>query len=195
MVKLEVDKLNKEEVRAANKRMKSGKSVGPDDIPARQSRPLKNLRAEKLHVLSAEFIRRFTDFESQKCRFEMLSNPIVVDMKRASTNLQMELIELQCSDTLKLKYDSVCAAHFPCFLPDTPLQLHAQAAQILSVFTSTYLCEQLFSLMKMNKSPLRSLTDEHLHSILRISSAQSLNPDMMHLHLKEMQVSDFNQSE
>ncbi|KAI5086125.1 general transcription factor II-I repeat domain-containing protein 2-like [Silurus meridionalis] len=135
--------------------------------------------AEKLCVHSAEFTRRFTDFEALKCRFELLSNPFVVDVESAPTNLQMDLIELQCRDTLKSKYDSVCAAQFPCFLPDTLLQLRAQAAQTLSMFNSTYLCKKLFSLMKMNKTPLRRLTDEYLHSILRISSAQSLNPDMM----------------
>ncbi|KAF7709765.1 general transcription factor II-I repeat domain-containing protein 2-like [Silurus meridionalis] len=91
----------------------------------------------------------------------------------------MELIELQCSDKLKSKYDFVGAAQLPCFLPDTLPQLRAQAAQMLFMFGSTYLCEQLFSLMKMNNTPLRSrLTDEHLHLILRISTAQSLNPDI-----------------
>lgn len=65
----------------------------------------------------------------------------------------------------------------PQFLPDTLPQLRAHAAQMLSMFGSTYLCEQLFSLMKINKATHRSrLTDKH-HSVLRISSAQSLTPD------------------
>ena len=34
---------------------------------------------EKLSALSAEFTRRFSDFEAQKCRFELLSNPFAVD--------------------------------------------------------------------------------------------------------------------
>lgn len=53
---------------------------------------------EKLSVLSAEFTRRFADFEAQKCRFVLLTNPFAVNVKSAPTNLQMELIELQCSD-------------------------------------------------------------------------------------------------
>ena len=57
--------------------------------------------AEKLSTLSSEFIRRFADFEAQKCRFELLSNLFAVDMESAPTNLQMELIELRCCDTLK----------------------------------------------------------------------------------------------
>lgn len=75
--------------------------------------------AEKINVLSAEFSRRFADSEAQKGRFELLTNPFGIYVKSAPTNLQMELIELQCSDTLKSKYDSVGAAQFPCFLPDT----------------------------------------------------------------------------
>ncbi|KAM6972592.1 general transcription factor II-I repeat domain-containing protein 2-like [Aplochiton taeniatus] len=48
-----------------------------------------------------------------------------------------------------------------------------------SMFGSTYLCEQIFSLMKLNKTSHRSrLTDKHLDSVLRISSAQSLTPNI-----------------
>ena len=114
--------------------------------------------AEKLGLLSADFTRRFADFEAQKSRFELLSNPFAVDVESAPTNLQMELIELQCSDTLKSKYDSVGAAQFPRFIPDTMPQLRAQVAQMLSMFGSTYLCEQLFSVMKLNKTSHRRVS-------------------------------------
>ena len=127
---------------------------------------------EKLSALCSE-TRRFAD------RFELLSNLFAVDVESAPTNLQMELNELQCCDTLKSNHDSVGAAQFPRFIPDTIPQLRTQAAQMLSMFGSTYLCEQLFSLMKMNKTSHRSrLTDEHLHSILRISSAQNRTPNI-----------------
>ena len=150
--------------------------------------------AEKLSALGAEFTQRFVDFDVQKCRFELLSNPFAVGMENAPTNFQMELIELQCSDMLKSKYDAVGAAQFPHFIPDTVPQLRTQAAQMLSMFGSTYLCEQLFSFMKMTKTSHRSrLTDEHLCSILRISSAQSLCPDIDELASKKRcQVSGLN---
>ena len=48
------------------------------------------------------------------------------------------------------------ASRFPCFLPATMPQLHTQAAQIRSMFGSTDLCEQFFSMMKLNKTPHRS---------------------------------------
>ncbi|XP_067943372.1 general transcription factor II-I repeat domain-containing protein 2-like [Watersipora subatra] len=151
--------------------------------------------AEKINALSAEFSRRFADFEAQKGRFELLSNPFAIDVESAPTSLQMELIELQCNDMLKSKYGSVGAAQFPCFLPDTMPQLRTQVAQMVSMFGSTYLCEQLFSMMKVNKTPHRSrLTDEHLHSVLRLSSAQSLTPDFDELASKKRcQVSGLDQ--
>ena len=135
--------------------------------------------ADKISVLAADFRRRFADFEAQKSRFELLSNPFAVDVESSPPNLQMELIELQCNDALKAKYAAVGATEFVRFLPETMPQLRIQAAQTLSMFGSTYLCEQLFSLMKLNKTSHRSrLTAEHLHSILRISSAQSLAPNI-----------------
>lgn len=135
--------------------------------------------ADKISVLAAEFRRRFADFEAQKGRFALLSNPFAVDAESSPPTLQMELIELQCNDALKAKYAAVGPAEFARFLPDTMPQLRNQAAQTLSMFGSTYLCEQLFSLMKLNKTSHRSrLTAEHLHSVLRISSAQSLTPNI-----------------
>lgn len=151
--------------------------------------------ADKINVLAADFRRRFTDFEAQKSRFELLSNPFAVDMESSPPNLQMELIELQCSDALKVKHAAVGAAEFARFLPDTMPQLRIQAAQTLSMFGSTCMCEQLFSLMKLNKTSHRSrLTSEHLRSILRISSAQSLTSDIDELvqKMRHHQVSASN---
>ena len=135
--------------------------------------------AKKINALSAEL-------EAQKERLELLSNQFPIDVESASTSLQIELIELQCNDMLKSKYDSVGAAQFPCFFPDTMPQLRTQAAQMLSMFGSTYLCEQLFSMMKVNKTSHRSrLTDEHLHSVPRIFLAQSQTPDIDELVSKK----------
>ena len=55
-----------------------------------------------------------------------------------------------------------------------------------TVFGSTYKCEQIFSQKKQIKSVHRSrLTDEHLHSILRIGTTK-LQPDIS-LLVKEVQ--------
>ncbi|KAK7933320.1 hypothetical protein WMY93_004216 [Mugilogobius chulae] len=137
---------------------------------------------EKLSTLRAEFTRRFTDFERQKFNFEMFSNPFSIDPEKAPENLQMELIELQCDSALKSKYETVGRVEFHRCLPETMPQLRRHAARILSMFGSTYVCEQLFSVMKLNKSSHRSsLTDAHLHSILRVSTAQDLTPNITEL--------------
>uniref|UniRef100_A0A0E9UX64 HAT C-terminal dimerisation domain-containing protein n=5 Tax=Euteleostomi TaxID=117571 RepID=A0A0E9UX64_ANGAN len=48
---------------------------------------------------------------------------------------------------------------------------------MLVLFGSTYVCEQTFSVMKINKAHHRSkLTDQHLRSVLRIATTK-LTPD------------------
>uniref|UniRef100_A0A8K9XV45 SPIN-DOC-like zinc-finger domain-containing protein n=1 Tax=Oncorhynchus mykiss TaxID=8022 RepID=A0A8K9XV45_ONCMY len=122
--------------------------------------------ADKIGMLAADFRRRFADFEAQKSRLELLGNPFAVDVESSPPNLQMELIDLQCNDALRAKYAAVGAAEFARFLPGTMPQLRIQ------LFTQV-------SLMNLNKTSHRSrLTAEHLHSILRISSAQSLTPNI-----------------
>ena len=104
---------------------------------------------EKHSVLSAEFNRRLADFEAQKCRFELLSNLFAVDVESAPTNLHLELIELQCCD-IRQSLTLWVLHSFHVSSPTQYPQVRTQAAQMHSMFGSTYLCEQLFSLMKMN---------------------------------------------
>ncbi|XP_034297753.1 general transcription factor II-I repeat domain-containing protein 2-like [Pantherophis guttatus] len=142
---------------------------------------------DKLNTLHMEFTRRFVKFEGQKFNFELLSNPFAVDVEKAPVNIQMELIELQCSSTLKAKYDSVGPIRFSRFIPETMPQLRLQAAQMLCMFGSTYVCEHVFSVIKVNKSVHRSLlTDEHLHSVLRVSTAQNLSSNIDELVSKKI---------
>ncbi|KAF0044733.1 hypothetical protein F2P81_003891 [Scophthalmus maximus] len=142
--------------------------------------------ADKLSALRTEFARRFGDFEARKETFELLRNPFPVDVETAPVQIQMELIELQCNGTLKAKYDTAGPAQFIRSIPETMPQLRLHAAQTLCMFGSTYLCEKLFSVMKMNKTAHRSrLTDGHLQSILRISTAQELTPNLNDLTAKK----------
>ena len=63
-------------------------------------------------------------------------------------------------------------------LPGYP-QLIALAAKALCMFGTTYLCEQVFSMMSSNKTKLRSkLTHRHLNVILKSAATQELMPDI-----------------
>ena len=122
----------------------------------------------------AHFAPRFGNFEAQKSHFELFRNPFAVNVKTAPVQMQMEL---QCNKTLKAKYDTVGPAQLICFIPEAMPQLRQHAARTLCIFGSTYLCEQLLSVMKINKTSNRSgLTDQRLQSILRISTTQNLTP-------------------
>ncbi|KAL3991910.1 ornithine decarboxylase antizyme 1 [Sarotherodon galilaeus] len=125
-----------------------------------------------------EFDRRFSDFRAQHSGFAIFTSPFTTDFSKAPHHLQLELIELQSDSGLKTKFQDAAIEDFYRLLPPGIMpQLHA--ARVLSMFGSTYLCEQMFSTMNLNKTKHRShITDENLHAVLRIAAAQELKPDI-----------------
>jgi hypothetical protein len=85
----------------------------------------------------------------------------------------MEMIDLQSNDALKIKHREETLVDFYKFLPDIHYpNLKKFAIEYISVFATTYLCEQTFSKMKYIKSKYRStMTDKHLESILKIGTS------------------------
>ncbi|XP_060758524.1 general transcription factor II-I repeat domain-containing protein 2B-like [Neoarius graeffei] len=80
---------------------------------------------------------------------------------------------------VKDKYASVGIQSFYQSLPPEYPIIMAFASKILCMFGTTYLCEQAFSVMNINKSKLRSrLTHGHLNDIMKIATAQSLSPNV-----------------
>ncbi|TWW62890.1 hypothetical protein D4764_04G0015370 [Takifugu flavidus] len=139
---------------------------------------------------SETLLKLITDLKAPKSRFELLSRPFEVEVESSAPKLQMEVIELQCSDALKATHGAVGAAEFARFLPDT----HPGCSNVACV-GSTDLREQLLSLMKLNKTSHRSgLPAEHLHSVVRSSSAQSRTPNIDELvqKMRHHQVSASN---
>jgi len=60
-------------------------------------------------------------------------------------------------------------------------ELEKTSARLLSVFSTTYCCESLFSVMKFVKSKYRaSLTNEHLSELIR-TALTSYRPDFQKL--------------
>lgn len=87
--------------------------------------------------------------------------------------LQMELIELQCNTPLKEKFSTVGVDLFYRHLGLTFPKMTAFASKLLSMFGTTYLCEQAFSIMYVNKSNLLSrITHRHLIDITKIATVQ-----------------------
>ncbi|KAK9513160.1 hypothetical protein VZT92_026720 [Zoarces viviparus] len=63
-------------------------------------------------------------------------------------------------------------------IPDTYMNMKTYAFGVLSIFGSTYLCEQIFSSMNYIKSKYRSrLTDDSLQSCLKLK-VTSYSPDI-----------------
>ncbi|XP_055865680.1 general transcription factor II-I repeat domain-containing protein 2B-like [Biomphalaria glabrata] len=94
----------------------------------------------------------------------------------------MDLLDLQCDTVLKQKYVDVGV---PDFLPVSSqrevskLILRSCKNSCDAMFGSTYVCEQFFSRMKINKTALRSrLTDEHLRATLRLATTRDCMPNV-----------------
>jgi hypothetical protein len=136
---------------------------------------------EVISQLRTEFKNRFGDFRAYKEEFRLFVAPFDIDVSEVPTWFQMEAIELQCSEELKAKFSSCSLFNFykNVIVPSGQFpSLIDNALQVVSMFGSTYRCEQLFSKMKFSKSQLRSqLTDNHLNDILFLSSSV-LKPDL-----------------
>ncbi|GFR20216.1 proteinral transcription factor ii-i repeat domain-containing protein 2a [Trichonephila clavata] len=102
------------------------------------------------------------------------ANPFDTDIEILAPELQMEMIDLQCSDIIKNKYQNSSLLEFYKSLPLTQFDnLHKFARGLFSVFGTTYLCEKTFSKMKYTKNVYRSkLTDEHLKSLLILGTSK-----------------------
>ena len=135
-----------------------------------------------ISALDNEFARRFADFQKLAVEFDILSSPFTTDFEKVPDTLQLELIDLQCDSTLKEKFQSESIDKFYASLNESKFaNLRKMAMKLLVLFGSTYICEQTFSTMNINKTNLRSnLTDVHVQSLLRISTSD-MQPEFKQL--------------
>ena len=110
---------------------------------------------------------------------KLFSSPFTVDPISVPEQLQLELIEMQCDHALSGQYQLLSLLDFYRKLDKGKYpHMRTFAKRMLSLFGSTYICEQTFSVMNLNKTRVRSrLTDPHLLDILRISTT-ALKPDL-----------------
>lgn len=130
--------------------------------------------AADIQKLQEEMDARFLKMKVDMPKVELMANPFIIDPESVHAELQMELIELQCCDLQKARHRELDTVDFYKGLPSEKYpKLTRHARKMICLFGSTYICEQTFSVMKMNKSKLRSrLTDENLENILRTATSQ-----------------------
>ncbi|XP_076147302.1 general transcription factor II-I repeat domain-containing protein 2-like [Alosa pseudoharengus] len=134
--------------------------------------------SQSIDDLHGEFSRRFSDFDNIETSLQLVSCPLSQDPEKAPQEVQLELIDLQSDSLLKEKFNSLKLNDFYAALNEAMFpNLRKTAQKMLTLFGSTYVCEQTFSVMNINKSSHRSrLTDQHLGAILRIATTK-LTPD------------------
>lgn len=130
--------------------------------------------ATKIGKLREVFDRRFGDFKKEQGNLKLFSNPFSVSPEDVEVVAQLELIDLQNNDNLHAKFKEGDLLNFYRCLPiENYPYLRNKAAIYASLFGSTYICEQTFSLLSRNKSNIRNrLSDENLHSILRLATTK-----------------------
>ncbi|KAK3600630.1 hypothetical protein CHS0354_031544 [Potamilus streckersoni] len=132
--------------------------------------------------LDNEFARRFADFQKLAAEFDILSSLFTTDFEKVPDDLQLELIDLQCDSNLKEKFQSESIDKFYASLNESKFaNMRKMAMKLFVLFGSTYICEQTFSTMNINKTKQRSnLTDVHVQSLLRIFTSD-MQPEFKQL--------------
>ncbi|KAL3974132.1 nostrin [Sarotherodon galilaeus] len=164
-----------------------------DVCPASVNPDVKQYK-DKMIGLLREFEKRFQVFSELETGFAVFRSPFTVRASDVPVDMQLEIIDLQCDVEFKDKFASVGLDTFYKYLLPRYPKLTALAAKMLSMFGTTYLCEQVFSLMTINKTKLRSkLTHKHLNEILKLAATQDMMPDIDALvQAKRCQVSGAN---
>jgi len=129
--------------------------------------------------LLQEFKQRFQIFGQLETDFQVFRSPFTVKPCDRPVDLQLEIIDLQCGSDVKTKFVLASLDTFYQYLIPGYTKVTALAAKVLPMFGTTYLCEQVFSVMNINKTKLRSrLIHAHLNDILTVAAAQDLTPDI-----------------
>jgi len=121
--------------------------------------------------LKQQFQKRFADFDAHANEIRMFQNPFDCDVTDVPNYMQMDIIDLQENGHIKDKYKELSLIDFYRYLkPEEFPNLKEFACRYISIFGTTYVCEQTFSKMHYIKSKHRAnLSDEHLRSLLLIS--------------------------
>lgn len=106
----------------------------------------------QIKELKTRFQKRFSNFTLYENELILFSSPFSIRIHNVNEEQQMEVSELQCNTTLKAKYPDVEIPEFYRYLGNGYPKHKHHCAKILSMFGSTYVCKQLFSVMKLKKT-------------------------------------------
>lgn len=150
--------------------------------------------ADELKKLHGEFSARFQDFAKYEKDFKFFESPFTVDVSEVPVQMQLELIDLQCDENLKAIFercDDKIDFYKRFITVDKYPNIRRFGAKIISLFSSSYLCESFFSKMKYTKNKYRnSLTNENLKNQLRVAVSRKIEANIEKLtKKKEHQIS------
>ena len=116
-----------------------------------------------------EFERRFTLSKEEDIQLKLIEDPFSVNPEELPICLQLEVIELQCLVVYRNKHRESSLQDFYKNLDSKKYKnLIEVALKTFCIFGTTYICEQTFSIMNINKNKHRScLSDDHLEDILK----------------------------
>lgn len=126
----------------------------------------------ELQEIIEQFDTRFHELEDLKPHILLFSNPLGVDIEQQDPNLQLELCDLQADPFFQTRQEK--GPNFFKLLPEDKFpHLRNFGLRMTSMFGSTYICESVFSTMKIIKNKNRSsLTDTSLRHLMRLSTTQ-----------------------
>lgn len=122
--------------------------------------------------------KRLTLTTEDEIKFKLTEDPFAVNPEEVSMDLQLKVIELQCSAIYKTKHREGDLLDFYKSLDKDKWQnLRDAASQVFCAFCRTYIYEQTFSVINFNKKETRScFTDEHLEDIFKTLTSNMI-PD------------------
>ncbi|XP_012888674.1 PREDICTED: general transcription factor II-I repeat domain-containing protein 2B-like isoform X4 [Dipodomys ordii] len=106
--------------------------------------------------LKAEFQARLAAFHAQESELRLFSSPFSAAADHVPEELQMEVIDLQCNSALRAQYERLGVPEFCKHLRSSYPRFRAHCARVLSMFGSTFVCEQLFSILKLSRTEDRA---------------------------------------
>ena len=122
-----------------------------------------NRYAASTDQLMTEFSTRFHDFRDKKELYAVFTDRLDVDVDSFPPEMQLEITDIQsCCSSLRAALREKGLIEFcKCFDVNLHPSVVANAFQLVSTFGSSYICDQAFTVMNLNKSKLRSrLTDD-----------------------------------